>query len=83
MESNALIAKEIGESVWYTDDELYAILRKKSRQQYGAESPSVLRPTDKIELAKMLHYEYNATLKQLSRMLKLDFSVLRSLGITK
>ncbi len=81
VESNALIAKEIGESVWYTDDELYSIVRKISREKYGASSLALIAPNDRIELAKVLHYEYNASSKQLQRMLKLDSSVFMALGI--
>lgn len=81
IESNAAIAKEIGESVWYTDDELYSIARKISKEKYGAASPAAIAPNDKINLAKTLHYDFNANAKQLHRMLKLDLSVLLALGI--
>lgn len=81
VESNASIAKEIGESIWYTDDELYSIVRKISKERYGTVSPAVLAPNDRIVLAKTLHYEFNAGSKQLQRMLKLDSSVLNALGI--
>ena len=81
VESNASIAKEIGESIWYTDDELYSIVRKICKERYGAASPSAIAPNDRIGLAKTLHYEFNANAKQLQRMLRLDSSVLISLGI--
>lgn len=81
VESNASIAKEIGESIWYTDDELYSIVRKISKERYGAVSPAAIAPNDKIGLAKTLHYEFNAGAKQLQRMLKLDSSVLNAIGI--
>ena len=81
IESNALIAKEIGESIWYTDDELYAIARKIGKEKYGASSPAVITPNDRIDLAKTLHYDFNAGAKQLQRMLRLDPSVLKALGI--
>lgn len=81
VESNASIAKEIGESIWYTDDELYSIVRKISQEKYGAASPATIAPNGRISLAKTLHYEFNASAKQLRRMLKLDSSILKSLGI--
>lgn len=81
VESNALIAKEMGESVWYTDDELYSMVRKISKEKYGAISPTTIAPNDKISLAKTLYYEFNASVKQLQRMLKLDSSILSALGI--
>lgn len=81
IESHAQIAKEIGESVWYTDDELYSIVRKLCKDNYGAVSPASIAVNDRISLAKTLHYEFNAGAKQLQRMLKLDSSVLNALGI--
>ena len=81
IESNAQIAKEIGESVWYTDDELYSIVRKLCKENYGAVSPASITPNDRVSLAKTLHYEFNAGAKQLQRMLKLDSSILNALGI--
>ena len=81
IESNAQIAKEIGESVWYTDDELYSIMRKLCKEKYGAVTPATIAPNDRISLAKTLHYEFNAGAKQLQRMLKLDSSILNALGI--
>ena len=81
VESNASIAKEIGESVWYTDDELYSIVRKLCKEKFGVISPTAVAPNGRISLAKTLHYEFNASTKQLQRMLKLDSSVLNALGI--
>ena len=81
IESNAAIAKEIGESVWYTDDELYSLARRISKEKYGAASLAVMAPDHKISLAKTLHFEFNAGAKQLQRMLKIDSSVLIALGI--
>lgn len=81
VESNASIAKEIGESIWYTDDELYSIVRKLCKERFKANSPAAIAPKDRIDLAKTLHYEFNAGAKQLQRMLKLDSSILNALGI--
>lgn len=81
VESNALIAKEIGESVWYTDDELYSIVKKLCKERFKESSPAAIAPNDRVSLAKTLHYEFNAGAKQLQRMLKLDTFVLKALGI--
>ena len=83
IESSTAIAKEIGESVWYTDDELFTVLKKTCRERFGTSSPTIVSPAAKIELAKMLHYEYNAAPKQIQRMLKLDLSVINALGINR
>jgi len=80
VESNKQIAKEIGESVYYTDDELFSVIVKHSNENYSIPAPSLLPSAAKIELAKLMHNEYNASAKQLQRMLKLPQSVVMSLG---
>lgn len=79
IESNKEIAKEIGESISYTDNELYAAISEKCRNEYGTANPTQIPADAKVALAKVMHYEYNATPKQIQRMLRLEQSVLRSI----
>lgn len=79
VESYEQIAKLIGESVYYTDDDLFQIVCSLSRNSYGCNSPTLLPHKEKVELAKTLRTEYNANNKQIQRMLKLDQSVLTAL----
>ena len=79
VESYEQIAKLIGESVYYTDDDLFQIVCSLSRNRYGCNSPTLLPHKEKVELAKTLRTEYNANNKQIQRMLKLDQSVLTAL----
>lgn len=72
IESQKNIAKEIGERVFYTDDELFGIMLSISEEKYGQRKPSLLPSSDKTEMAVLLHYDYNASNKQISRMLRLD-----------
>lgn len=72
IESMKTIASEIGERVFYTDNELFSVVLKKAHDKYGDLKPSQLPVEDKIEIAKQLHYEYNAGNKQIQRMLSLD-----------
>lgn len=81
IESNVAIAKEIGESICYNDDELFLIVLKLCREKFSASSPKMLGNTQKLTLAKLLHYDYNAGAKQIQRLLKIDRSILQSLGI--
>lgn len=83
VELNAKFAKEMGESVYYTDNELFALLCKLCKEQYGVSAPSQVPSDAKLELAKMLKLSYNASLKQIKRMLKLGQNVLDSLFGTK
>ena len=79
IESNKEIAKEIGESVSYTEDELYAALSAKCRSEYNTANPAQIPSDAKIVMAKVMRYEYNATQKQIQRMLRLDQGILQSI----
>lgn len=79
IESNKEIAKEIGESISYTEDELYAAVSARCRSEYGTANPSLIPADAKIAMAKVMRYEYNASLKQIQRMLRLDQGILNSI----
>jgi len=79
IEQNKEIAKEIGESISYTDDELYAAVSLKCREEFGVSNPSQIPPEGKIKIAKYMRYDYNANLKQIQRISRLELSVLNSL----
>jgi len=79
IESNVAIAKEIGESIHYTDDELFNAASSLCRKKYGEPIPSRLNADAKIEMAKIMRFEYNASAKQIQRMLKLDSIILTAL----
>jgi len=76
------IARMIGESISYTDSELYSIASTLSKQEFGGGDLQALPKDSKIMLAKKLHFEYNAGSKLLQRMLKIPESVLTSLFIS-
>jgi len=79
IESDVAIAKEIGESIHYTDDELFGAVSRICRNKYGDPIPSRLNPEAKIDVAKTMRFEYNASVKQIQRMLKLDSEILAAL----
>ncbi len=66
------IAKLLGDSVFYTDDELYAIVRQLCRDRYGSSRPETLTMDAKQEMARLLHFDYKAGNKQIMRMLRLE-----------
>lgn len=76
IESQKEIAKTIGESIFYTDDELYRIISICCKEKYSQISPALIPAYAKIEMAKMMRFEYNASDKQICRMLKISPSVL-------
>ncbi len=79
VEEYAEIAGLIGESIYLNDDEMYAVVCKKTAEMFRADSPKLLSANDKIELAKVLHKDYNASNGQIQRMLKLEKTVVESL----
>lgn len=72
VESYGYIAKEIGEMMIYSDDDVYHIAMKYSTDKYGLKTPSLLKPDAKMELARVLQFEYHANKKQIQRILKLS-----------
>lgn len=78
IESQKKIAGEIGDIVFYTDDELYSVASAIAAKKYGL-SPTQIPKEAKIEIAKTLHFDYNASNKALTRMLKLDISLINTL----
>ena len=79
IESNKEIAKEIGESISYTEEELYAAIGMRCMDEYGTANPAQIPSDAKIMMARIMHYDYNATLKQIQRMLRMDPGVLHSI----
>ena len=66
------MAKLLGDTLIYTDDELYLIVRQLCRDNYGNARPEILPMDEKQRLARLLHFDYKATEKQIQRMLRLD-----------
>lgn len=79
IESMKFVADEIKESVFYSDDELFGIICSIARGKYHVHSPSLLDSEGKLQMAKLMKYEYNASLKQIKRMLKLSDGVVSTL----
>lgn len=79
IESNKEIAKEIGESISYTEDELYAAISSRCRKEYGTTNPAQIPAEAKIGLATVMRYEYNSTVKQIQRMLRLESGTVQSI----
>lgn len=75
------IAKTIGESIFVNDNDLYLAAVKLAREHYGTNDLRTLETGYKIELAKRLHFDYNAGTKQIERLLKIDSSFLKALSL--
>ena len=95
IEADAKIAKEIGESIFYTDDDLYSAVCRICREGYSTKfseasgqnakqfrsgiTPAQLPAQAKLEVARTMRFEYNASDKQIQRILKLDQQTVTSL----
>ena len=77
LDSYASVAAGIGDTISYTDDELYAAACRICAREHGAARPSLVDYPSKVKLAQTLHYQYNASNKQLSRILRME---IRTLG---
>lgn len=76
------IAKEIGERIIYSDDEIYSIVCNISRSRYNLPAPGHLPSAAKLEVARIMKFEYNSGSKQISRILKIPLDTLASIGIS-
>lgn len=79
IESQKAIAREIGETIFYTDDELFGVVLSLCQEKFDGMRPALLPVSAKQELAVLLHYEYNAGNKQIQRMLRLDATVVSAM----
>ena len=69
----------IGEAVFYNDNDLYIAAVKISRDSFGSADLRTLPSAAKLELAKRLHYDYNASAKQLQRLISVDADLLAAI----
>lgn len=70
------VANEIGENIYYMDDELYSAVTGICREQYNVKQPFMLPANAKLEVARRMYYDYNASPKQIARILRIDQSLL-------
>lgn len=79
IEASLSVAKIIGERIFYSDTDLFAHITSKCSKEYNCSTISSLSKESKIELARELHFNYNAGNKQICRLLKLDMTVVSAL----
>lgn len=78
-EAFSQIAEKLKDTVFLTDDEMYAAAVRYAEQTFGNRQLATLSPEQKILLAKELHFKYNASNQQVRRLLKLDIDILNEL----
>lgn len=78
-EAYSEIAKRLGDTITVTDEEMYGVVSALSAKEFGHKNPRLLGPESKIELARKMKSEYNASPKQIRSILKLDQSIVDEL----
>ena len=78
-EAFSQVAQKLKDSVFLTDDEMYAVATMYAEKTFGSRQLSLLNPEQKIQMSKELHFKYNASNQQIRRLLKLDIGILNEL----
>ena len=78
-EAFSQIAARLKDSIFLTDEELYSALGSHISKEYSVKTPSELSAQQKIETARYMHFNYNASNQQLRRMLRMDIMILEEL----
>lgn len=78
VEAYSDVAKSIEEAIYYNDNDLYIASVKLSMEHYVTKELRTLAAAEKIELARRLHYDYNAGEKQLQRLLSINADLLKA-----
>lgn len=78
-EGMSLIAARLKDNIFLTDEELYAVAVRFADDKFECKRLRSLTPEQRIETAKELHFKYNASNKQIRRILKLDPGILSEL----
>ena len=73
------IASRLKDSIFLTDEELYSALCLHINKEYSIKTPSELSAQQKIDTARYMHFNYNASNQQLRRMLRMDIAILEEL----
>ncbi len=78
-EAFSQIASRLKDAIFLTDEELYSVICSHISREYSVKTPSGLSAQQKIDVARYMHFNYNASNQQLRRMLRLDLSILEEL----
>ena len=78
VEAFSQIASRLKDKVFLTNEEMFRVAANYAQECFSRKL-TMLTPEQKIELARKLHYDYNASNDILRRVLKLEVSVLNEL----
>lgn len=72
-------AKRLGDTMFLATEELMSAVVSICLKKYNIRQPSLLAPDAKLEIAKLLHYDYHASNSQIRSILKMDEKMVNSL----
>ena len=73
------IAERLHESVFIADEEMYSAVTLLCVRYFSVKHPGQLSAKDRIEMARMMKKEYNASNRQIRSILKLDKDLVEQL----
>ena len=78
-EAYSEIAGRLHDSIFITDEEMYSAVSSFCRKKYGVTQPSLLPGKDKVEVARIMHNDYNASNRQIRSILKMAIELVNEL----
>lgn len=78
-EAYSEIAKRLHESIFISDEEMYSAVCSLCLKLYNVKSPTLLGAKERIEMAKKMHQDYNASNRQIRNILKLDKNIVETM----
>ena len=79
VESFKEVADQIGDKIFYTDEELYSAMLQFTNKHFKNIKINTLDKNEKIQTAKYLRFSFNASTRQISRILKIQEQLLNEL----
>ena len=78
-EAYSEIADRLHETIFITDEEMYSAVCALCQKSYNVKHPGHLSAKDRVEMARRMRSEYNATNRQIKNILKLEKEVVDDL----
>jgi REP element-mobilizing transposase RayT len=72
-------AKRLGDTIFLPTEELLMAVVSICQKRYNIRQPALLPPNAKLEIAKLLHYDYHANNSQIRSILKMDPELINEL----
>lgn len=78
-EEKSLVSSALKETIFLSDEEIYPTVCGHCYSKYGKALPSQLSSSEKLEVASTMHNQYNASNKQINRILRIPIDLLSEL----